>query len=154
MLDAIGSPIFEPLTAVMSPAGILIEIGRLSSDPTPLPLFDVLKKRLTLRSYLVHETIEDPARRETAKALSWTGGVRHAAAVVARTLAFERILKAHRPFSEAGEQIEGLVYAVSRTGYLRRTQRFRPPPSSIATTTSLPVAMEEIRLFSPQAEEP
>lgn len=44
VLDAVGGPAFEPLTAAMSPGGILIEYGGLSPEPTPFPLFNVLTK--------------------------------------------------------------------------------------------------------------
>jgi NADPH:quinone reductase-like Zn-dependent oxidoreductase len=61
-LDPIGGPIFEPLTAAMARGGILIEYGGLSPEPTPFPLFTVLSKSLTLRGYLVHEIVGNPAR--------------------------------------------------------------------------------------------
>ena len=56
VLDPIGGPIFEPLTAAMAPGGILLEFGGLSPEPTPFPLFTVLAKTLTLCGYLVHES--------------------------------------------------------------------------------------------------
>jgi NADPH:quinone reductase-like Zn-dependent oxidoreductase len=62
VLDPIGGPIFVPLTAAMARGGILIEYGGLSLEPTPFPLFNVLRKSLTLRGYLVHEIVGDPAR--------------------------------------------------------------------------------------------
>jgi NADPH:quinone reductase-like Zn-dependent oxidoreductase len=112
VLDAVGGPIFEPLTSAMSPAGILVETGGLSPEPTPFPLFQVLKKWLTLRGYLVHETIGNPARREAAKAFILdglaTGSLRP---VIAKVFPFERIVEAHR-FLEAGEQIGKVVVTV------------------------------------------
>jgi NADPH:quinone reductase-like Zn-dependent oxidoreductase len=112
VLDAVGGPIFEPLTSAMSPAGILVEIGGLSPEPTPFPLFAVLKKRLTLRGYLVHETIGDPQRREAAKAFI-LGGLASGSLrpVIAGTFPFEQIVEAHR-FLEAGEQMGKVVVTV------------------------------------------
>jgi NADPH:quinone reductase-like Zn-dependent oxidoreductase len=112
VLDAIGGPIFEPLTAAMAPAGILVEIGGLSPEATPFPLFHVLKKRLTLRGYLVHETIGNPARRQAAKAFILDGLASGALRpVIARTFPFEQIAEAHR-FLEAGEQMGKVVATV------------------------------------------
>ncbi|TIX99635.1 MAG: NADPH:quinone reductase, partial [Mesorhizobium sp.] len=39
VFDAVGGPIFAPLTAAMARGGILIEYGGLSPEPTPFPLF-------------------------------------------------------------------------------------------------------------------
>lgn len=73
VFDAVAGPIFEPLTAAMSPGGILIEYGGLSPRPTPFPLPAVLGKCLTLRGYLVHEIIRDPARLQSAKTFIFEG---------------------------------------------------------------------------------
>jgi NADPH:quinone reductase-like Zn-dependent oxidoreductase len=109
VLDPIGGPIFEPLTAAMAPGGILIEYGGLSPEPTPFPLFTVLGKRLTLRGYLVHEIIADKARREAAKAFILdglaTGTLRP---VIAKVFPFEDIVAAHR-YLESNEQFGKIV---------------------------------------------
>ncbi|TJW82166.1 MAG: NADPH:quinone reductase, partial [Mesorhizobium sp.] len=73
VLDAVGGPIFAPLTAAMSRGGILLEYGGLSPEPTPFPLLAVLAKTLTLRGYLVHEITGDPVRLEAAKAFILDG---------------------------------------------------------------------------------
>ncbi|KAI3592089.1 Quinone oxidoreductase [Cupriavidus sp. U2] len=112
VLDAIGGPIFHPLTAAMSRGGILIEYGGLSTEPTPFPLFDVLSKTLTLRGYLVHEITGDPARLEAAKAFIIDGLESGAfRPVIARTFAFDQIVDAHR-FLESNEQFGKIVVAV------------------------------------------
>lgn len=112
VLDAIGGPIFEPLTAAMSPGGMLIEYGGLSPQPTPFPLFAVLSKRLTLRGYLVHEITGDPARLAVAKAFILQGLEAGALRpVIARTFPFERIVDAHR-FLESNEQFGKIVVTV------------------------------------------
>ncbi|PBB17801.1 zinc-dependent alcohol dehydrogenase family protein [Mesorhizobium sp. WSM4313] len=112
VLDAVGGPIFTPLTAAMARGGILIEYGGLSPEPTPFPLFDVLTKTLTLRGYLVHEITGDPARLEAAKAFILDGLAAGALKpVIARTFPFEKIAEAHR-FLEAGEQFGKIVVTV------------------------------------------
>ncbi|MCA0030043.1 zinc-dependent alcohol dehydrogenase family protein [Mesorhizobium sp. B263B2A] len=109
VLDAVGGPIFEPLTAAMSPGGILIEYGGLSREPTPFPLAAVLGKTLTLRGYLVHEITGNPAKLEAAKAFILggleTGTLRP---IIDRTFAFDQIVEAHR-YLESNEQFGKIV---------------------------------------------
>jgi NADPH:quinone reductase-like Zn-dependent oxidoreductase len=112
VLDPIGGPIFEPLTAAMSRGGMLIEFGGLSAEPTPFPLFTVLSKSLTLRGYLVHEVLSDPARLAAAKAFILDGlAAGSLKPVIAATFPFERIVDAHR-FLESNEQLGKIVVTV------------------------------------------
>jgi NADPH:quinone reductase-like Zn-dependent oxidoreductase len=112
VFDPIGGPIFEPLTAAMSRGGILIEYGGLSRKDTPFPLFAVLSKSLTLRGYLVHEIVGDPARLKAAKAFILEGLEAGALKpVVAKTFTFDRIVEAHR-FLESNEQFGKIVVTV------------------------------------------
>lgn len=112
VFDAIGGPAFGPLTAAMSHGGMLIEYGGLSPEPTPFPLFAVLSKCLTLRGYLVHEIVRDPARLEAAKAFVLdglaSGSLRP---IIARTFALDQIVEAHR-FLESNEQFGKIVVTV------------------------------------------
>ncbi|MEW1780880.1 zinc-dependent alcohol dehydrogenase family protein [Arthrobacter sp. NPDC080086] len=112
VLDSIGGPIFEPLTAAMSRGGILIEYGGLSPEPTPFPLFAVLSKTLTLRGYLVHEITGNPVKLEAAKAFILDGLASGALRpVIARTFAFDEIVDAHR-FLESNTQFGKIVVTV------------------------------------------
>jgi len=112
VLDAVGGPAFAPLTAVMAPGGVLIEYGGLSPEPTPFPLFDVLGKSLTLRGYLVHEIISDPARLAAAKAFILDGLAEGTLKpVIAKTFPFEEIVEAHR-FLESNTQFGKIVVTV------------------------------------------
>ncbi|MER9296304.1 zinc-dependent alcohol dehydrogenase family protein [Mesorhizobium sp. M0621] len=112
VLDAIGGPIFEPLTAAMSKGGILIEYGGLSREPTPFPLPAVLAKTLTLRGYLVHEITGNPAKLEAAKAFILegleTGTLKP---IIDRTFAFDQIVEAHR-YLESNEQFGKIVVTI------------------------------------------
>ncbi|MCA1413005.1 zinc-dependent alcohol dehydrogenase family protein [Bradyrhizobium sp. NBAIM20] len=112
VFDAVGGPAFEPLTAAMSPGGILIEYGGLSPEPTPFPLFNALTKSLVLRGYLVHEIIRDPARLAQAKAFILDGlSDRTLQPVIARTFRFEDIVEAHR-FLESNDQFGKIVVTI------------------------------------------
>lgn len=112
VFDAVGGPIFGPLTAAMSWGGILIEYGGLSPEPTPFPLFTVLTKSLALRGYLVHEITGDAGRLEAAKTFILDGlksGVLKP--TIARTFPFDQIVEAHR-FLESNEQFGKIVVTV------------------------------------------
>lgn len=112
VFDAVGGPAFEPLTAAMSPGGILIEYGGLSAEPTPFPLPNVLSKSLTLRGYLVHEIVRDPGRLARAKAFILDGLSDGALKpIIARTFRFEEIVEAHR-FLESNTQFGKIVVAI------------------------------------------
>ncbi|SCB19888.1 NADPH:quinone reductase [Bradyrhizobium shewense] len=112
VLDAVGGPAFEPLTAAMAPRGILIEYGGLSPEPTPFPLFNVLTKSLVLRGYLVHEIVRDPMRLGRAKAFILDGVADDTLKpIIARTFKFEDIVEAHR-FLESNTQFGKIVVTV------------------------------------------
>lgn len=112
VLDAVGGPIFEPLAAAMSRAGLLIEYGGLSAQPTPFPLFEALSKTLTLRGYLVHEIISSPTRLAAAKAFVLDGLASGALRpVIAKMFAFDDIVGAHR-YMESNEQMGKIVVTV------------------------------------------
>ena len=46
VFDPVGGPTVAKLTAAMAEHGILLLYGALSTEPTPVPLFDVLAKLL------------------------------------------------------------------------------------------------------------
>jgi len=84
----------------------------LSPEPTPFPLFAVLSKTLTLRGYLVHEIIGDPARLEVAKAFILDGLISGSLRpVIAKTFPFDQIVEAHR-FLESNAQLGKIVVTV------------------------------------------
>ncbi|RZN22864.1 zinc-dependent alcohol dehydrogenase family protein [Bradyrhizobium sp. Leo121] len=112
VLDAVGGPIFNPLTAAMSRGGILLEYGGLSAEPTPFPLPAVLGKMLTLRGYLVHEITGNKARLEAAKKFVLDGLVSGSLKpVIAKTFPFDQIVEAHR-FLESNDQLGKVVVTV------------------------------------------
>lgn len=109
VLDAVGGPIFEPLTAAMSHYGILVEYGGLDTAATPFPLSQVLGKCLTLRGYLVHEVIQDPVRLAAAKDFIASGvACGELQPIIDRIFAFEDIIQAHR-YLESNRQFGKIV---------------------------------------------
>ena len=67
VFDPVGGPTVEKLTKAMARFGTLFIYGALSPEPTPLTLFEVLVKGLTIRGYNLTELTTDPARRERGK---------------------------------------------------------------------------------------
>src|SRR6266852_1835383 len=67
VFDPVGGPTIEKLTKALARFGILFIYGALSPEPTPLPLFEVLVKGLTIRGYTLAEVTTDPARLERGK---------------------------------------------------------------------------------------
>ncbi|WP_448683840.1 zinc-dependent alcohol dehydrogenase family protein [Pseudomonas nicosulfuronedens] len=109
VFDAVGGPIFEPLTAAMAIGGIFIEYGGLSPEPTPFPLFTVLSRSLTLRGFRVHEVLEDATRLEAAKSFILEGLADGSLRpVIARTFDFEDVVGAYR-FLESNQQFGKVV---------------------------------------------
>ncbi|WP_460136906.1 zinc-dependent alcohol dehydrogenase family protein [Pseudomonas sp. S1_E04] len=109
VFDPVGGPAIEQLADATRRGGIIIEYGALSSEPSPFPLFTVLGKSLTLRGYLLHEIINDPALFAQGKAFVSSGLVDGSLSpVVAKTFAFDEIVEAHR-YLEAGEQFGKVI---------------------------------------------
>jgi NADPH:quinone reductase-like Zn-dependent oxidoreductase len=112
VLDPVGGPIFNPLTAAMSRGGILIEYGGLSPEPTPFPLPIVLGKCLTLRGYLVHEITGNRSLLDVAKAFVLKGLESGSLKpVIAKIFPFDQIVEAHH-FLESNEQLGKVVVTV------------------------------------------
>ena len=112
VLDPVGGPSFEPLTASMARGGILLEYGALSGEPTPFPLFSVLGKGLTIKGYLYSEIVSDDAALDRAKAFIVAGLESGALKPrIARTFPLDAIQDAHR-FLESNDQIGKVVVTV------------------------------------------
>jgi NADPH2:quinone reductase len=112
VFDPVGGPAFETLTQAMSPGGILLEYGALSTEPTPFPLFPVLMKSLTLRGYIYKEVVRDRARLEAAKRFILDGLATGALKpVIAKTFTLDEIVEAHR-YLESNQQFGKIVVTV------------------------------------------
>jgi NADPH:quinone reductase-like Zn-dependent oxidoreductase len=112
VFDPVGGPTIEKLTAAMSPGGILFEYGALSPEPTPLPLFDVLGKSLTVRGYIMFEISSNPARLDKAKKFIFDGlASGKLKPIIAKTFPLSDIVEAHR-YLESNQQIGKVVVTV------------------------------------------
>ena len=112
VFDPVGGPTFAKLAQATARLGILFLYGALSPEPTPLPLFDVLGKWITIRGYVLFEITSDPARLERAKKFvndGLAGG--SFKPLVAKTFPLDKIVEAHR-FLESNQQIGKIVVTV------------------------------------------
>ncbi|AYG57936.1 zinc-dependent alcohol dehydrogenase family protein [Rhizobium jaguaris] len=112
VFDPVAGPAFMAIAAAMADGGMLIEYGGLSAQPTPFPVGSVLAKTLTLRGYLVHEIIRDPARLERAKTFILDGlSTGSLKPVIAKVFSFDQIAQAHA-FLERNEHLGKVVVTV------------------------------------------
>ncbi|HVJ85301.1 MAG TPA: zinc-dependent alcohol dehydrogenase family protein [Caulifigura sp.] len=110
--DPVGGPTVEKLAAALSTHGILFQYGALSTEPTPLPLFTVLSKMLTVRGYLLFEITSDPARLAKGKRFIFDGLASGALKpVISKTFPLAKIVEAHR-YLEANSQVGKVVVTV------------------------------------------
>jgi NADPH:quinone reductase len=112
VFDPVGGPAITKLTAAMAERGILFIYGALSTEPTPLPLMNVLGKSLTIRGYVLFEITWDALRLERAKKFI-VGGLATGKLkpVIAKTFPLEQIVEAHR-YLESNQQIGKIVVTV------------------------------------------
>jgi NADPH:quinone reductase-like Zn-dependent oxidoreductase len=111
IFDPVGGPTFAKLARATARLGTLFLYGALSPEPTPLPLFDVLAKWITIRGYVLMEITSDPARLERGKRFVneglADGSLRP---IVARTFPLDQIVEAHR-YLESNQQFGKVVVA-------------------------------------------
>ena len=112
VFDPVGGPTVAKLTGAMAEHGILFLYGALSTEPTPLPLFEVLAKMLTIRGYLLFEFTGNPQRLERAKKFVIDGlSAGKLKPVIAKTFPLDAIVEAHR-YLESNQQIGKIVVTV------------------------------------------
>lgn len=112
VFDPVGGPTVAKLTVAMAERGILFLYGALSTEPTPLPLMDVVGKSLTIRGYVLFEITGDPRRLERAKKFIIDGlSAGKLKPVVAKTFPIEQIVEAHR-YLESNQQVGKIVVTV------------------------------------------
>ncbi|APW60742.1 zinc-dependent alcohol dehydrogenase family protein [Paludisphaera borealis] len=112
VFDPVGGPTLTKLAKATAQLGIIFLYGALSTEPTPLPLFDVLGRWLTLRGYVMMEITSDPDRLERAtrfinEGLA-DGGFKP---LIARTFPLDEIVEAHR-YLESNQQVGKVVVTV------------------------------------------
>jgi NADPH:quinone reductase-like Zn-dependent oxidoreductase len=112
VFDPVGGPTFAKLARATARLGILFVYGALSPEPTPLPLFDVLGKWITIRGYVLMEITSDPARRQRGQQFVNEGlSEGSLKPIIARTFPLEEIVEAHR-YLESNQQIGKIVVTV------------------------------------------
>jgi len=112
VFDPVGGPTFAKLAQATARLGIMFLYGALSPEPTPLPLFDVLGKWVTIRGYVMMEITSDPARLERAKEFVNDGLADGSLKpLVAKAFPLDKIVEAHR-FLESNQQIGKVVVTV------------------------------------------
>jgi NADPH:quinone reductase-like Zn-dependent oxidoreductase len=112
VFDPVGGPTIAKLVRATARQGILFLYGALSTEPTPLPLFDVLRKWLTIRGYILPEITSDPKRLERAKTFVNEGLADGSLKpIIARTFPLEQIVEAHR-YLESNQQFGKVVVTV------------------------------------------
>lgn len=110
--DPVGGPDVAPLMESMARGGILLVYGALSTEPTPFPLFTVLRKSLTLKGYLYGEIASDDAALELAKDFIMKGlASGQLKPLIARTFTLDQIQEATR-FLESNAQVGKVVVNV------------------------------------------
>jgi NADPH:quinone reductase-like Zn-dependent oxidoreductase len=112
VFDPVGGPTVTKLVEATSRLGILFLYGALSTEPTPLPLFDVLSKWVTIRGYVLMEITGDPERlRKGVEFVNSGLADGSLKPVVARTFPLGQIVEAHR-YLESNQQIGKVVVTV------------------------------------------
>ena len=112
VFDPVGGPTIGKLAEATARGGILFQYGALSPEPTPLPLFTLLAKGLTIRGYTLFEITANPQRLEHAKEFIVNGlASGHLKPVVTKTFPLEQIVEAHR-YLESNQQIGKIVVTV------------------------------------------
>jgi NADPH:quinone reductase-like Zn-dependent oxidoreductase len=112
VFDPVGGPTIARLVKAMANFGIFFIYGALSTEPSPLPLFDLLIKDLTIRGYKLMEVTTNPVRLERGKKFIneglADGSLRP---IIAKTFPLEKIVEAHR-YLESNQQIGKIVVTV------------------------------------------
>jgi NADPH:quinone reductase len=112
VFDPVGGPTIAKLAAAIAEHGILILYGALSTEPTPLPLIEVLSKLLTIRGYVLFEITGDQQKLERTKKFIVEGlSAGKLKPVVAKTFPLEQIVEAHR-YLESNQQIGKIVVTI------------------------------------------
>jgi len=112
VFDPVGGPTLAKLAQATAQLGILFLYGALSTEPTPLPLFDVLGKWLTIRGYVLMEITGDPKRLDRAKRFINDGLADGSfKPLIAKTFPLQEIVEAHR-YLESNQQIGKIVVTV------------------------------------------
>ena len=112
VFDPVGGPLFEKLVSITAKGGMLFLYGALAREPTPLPLFNVLFRQLTIRGYTLFEINADRALRAESERYIFdhlqSGALKPR---IAKTFSLDQIVEAQR-YMESNQQIGKIVVTV------------------------------------------
>lgn len=109
VFDPVAGPTINQLADATSQHGIIFQYGALSTEPTPLPLFAILGKQITIRGYTLFDLTSDAARLSRAKQFVLDGvSTGKLKPIIAKTFPFEQIVAAHH-YMESNQQIGKIV---------------------------------------------
>jgi NADPH:quinone reductase-like Zn-dependent oxidoreductase len=112
VFDPVGGPTIAKLVKAMANFGLFFIYGALSTEPSPLPLLDLVIKDLTIRGYKLMEVTTNPVRLERGKKFLndglADGSLRP---IIAKTFPLEQIVEAHR-YLESNQQVGKIVVTV------------------------------------------
>jgi NADPH:quinone reductase-like Zn-dependent oxidoreductase len=112
VFDPVGGPTLNKLVQATARSGIVFLYGALSTEPTPLPLFDVLSKWVTIRGYVLLEITADPGRLREGKAFVNAGLADGSLKpLIAKIFPLGEIVEAHR-YLESNQQVGKVVVTV------------------------------------------
>lgn len=112
IFDPIGGAMLETLADAAAPGATIIEYGALSPEPTIFPLFQSLKKGLTVRGYTLFELVKDADGLAAGKEHIYEGLSSGALKpVIDRTFTLDEIVDAHR-YMESNKQKGKIVVTV------------------------------------------
>jgi NADPH:quinone reductase-like Zn-dependent oxidoreductase len=110
--DPVAGPFVEKLMAATAPGGTIFEYGALSMQPTPFPLFDALRKGVSLRGYTLMELTSDANAFATAKKYAYERlADGRFVPKVARVFPFAQTVEAYQ-YLASNEQVGKVVISV------------------------------------------
>jgi NADPH:quinone reductase-like Zn-dependent oxidoreductase len=112
IFDPVGGPTINKLAEATAQRGIIFQYGALSSEPTPLPLFTILAKQLTIRGYTLFEVSTDPERFARAKQFIIKGlSDGKLKPAIAKIFKLEQVVEAHR-YMQSNQHIGKIILEV------------------------------------------
>ena len=112
IFDPIAGPIVKKLAEIAAPGAVIYEYGALSGAETPFPLFQALRKGLSVRGYSLFELTGDPAKLELARSYVFNAlKDRKLKPLIDKTFKLDEIADAHR-YMESNQQNGKIVVTV------------------------------------------
>jgi NADPH:quinone reductase-like Zn-dependent oxidoreductase len=112
IFDPIAGKGIETLAAAAAPGAIIIVYGALATEPTPLPLFPVIGKALTIRGYTLMEITTHPDTLTQAKKYVFDHlAAGHFKPRIDKVFPLSQIVEAYRHM-ESNQQIGKIVVTV------------------------------------------